>query len=506
VFNNPDFVTRNAIARELEKVVTALTSKSFSRADFLSNLDYFYKAIEEAARTISDYSEKQSFLNTVYEQFFRSYSTDTADTHGIVYTPAPIVKWMVASVEKALQQEFGKSLSDTGVHVLDPCVGTGTFMLELMERIGNSNLPHKYAHELHCNEVLLLPYYIAAQNIEHEYFERTGEYKPFDGIVFADTLDMKRVQADMFAPENTERIAEQEKTEIFAIIGNPPYNIGQKSENDNNKNRAYPEIDKRIEFTYVASSKARKSKLKNMYVRFFRWATDRLGNRDGIICFITPNSFAIKNSFDGMRIELMKDFTKIIVLDLGGSIKDNQKLSGTTHNVFGIPDGVAITLLIRNRAANSSAEPMQYFSVDEYWTKEQKYKFLESESDFQKINWEKLEQDKKGHWLNEGIEENFDHFLAIGVRSAKKKDPVVLEKIFITYSPGISTNRDKWAYSYDIESLTLNIQKTIEFFNDQSLKYQHRKNMVKVDDFVKTDDKFIGPNSLAKTMHFSARL
>jgi predicted helicase len=170
IFDNPDFVRRNAIARELEKVVEALTSRAFSRDRFLGQLDYFYRAIENAAQTIDDYSEKQSFLHAVYEQFFQSYSTDTADTHGIVYTPAPIVRWMVASVEQALQREFGLSLGDKGVHILDPCVGTGTFILELMEHIGPSALPHKYAHELHCNEVLLLPYYIAAQNIEHEYY------------------------------------------------------------------------------------------------------------------------------------------------------------------------------------------------------------------------------------------------------------------------------------------------------------------------------------------------
>lgn len=222
VFDNPDFVQRNAIARELEKVVRALTSRSFSRDQFLRSLDYFYRAIEDAARTIDDYDEKQTFLNAVYEQFFQGYSIDTADTHGIVYTPAPIVKWMVRSVEGALAREFGTSLSDQGVHVLDPCVGTGTFMLELINTIQRSALQHKYAHELHCNEVLLLPYYIAAQNIEHEYMERTGEYAPFEGIVFADTLDMSRAQMEMFAPENTERMKTQEAAPIFVIIGNPP--------------------------------------------------------------------------------------------------------------------------------------------------------------------------------------------------------------------------------------------------------------------------------------------
>lgn len=293
VFDNPDFVQRNAIAREIEKVIAALTSRAFSRTAFTSKLDYFYRAIENAARTIDDYSQKQSFLNAVYEQFFQGYSTSTADTHGIVYTPAPIVRWMVASVEQALRREFNLGLDDRGVHILDPAVGTGTFIMELMERIGPSALPRKYAEELHCNEVLLLPYYIAAQNIEHEYYERTGDYRPFEGICFADTLDMGRTQLSMFAPENTERIQKQEEAPIFVVIGNPPYNVGQANENDNNKNRKHPEVDGRISDTYARASQASNKKaLSDMYVRFFRWATDRLQGKDGVVCFVSNNSFS----------------------------------------------------------------------------------------------------------------------------------------------------------------------------------------------------------------------
>jgi predicted helicase/ribosomal protein L7/L12 len=503
VFNNPDFVTRNAIARELEKVVAALTSRSFSRADFLGKLDYFYKAIEDAARTITDYSEKQSFLNTVYEQFFRSYSTDTADTHGIVYTPAPIVKWMVASVEKALQQEFGKSLSDTGVHVLDPCVGTGTFMLELMERIGNSNLPHKYAHELHCNEVLLLPYYIAAQNIEHEYFERTGQYQPFDGIVFADTLDMKRVQADMFAPENTERITAQEKTEIFAIIGNPPYNVGQENENDNNKNRKYPTVDAQIKTKYIRGSRASlHTKLYDMYVRFYRWATDRLGERDGVICFVTNNSFLDQLAFDQMRKKLLEEFTSIYVLDLGGNVRQNPKLSGTTHNVFGIQVGVIVALLIRNRGANPKSEraTLRYARVDEFWRKEQKYKFLEDTQDLNGMTWEELEPDVKGAWLTTDMNADFDGLLCIGSKDSKARVVGAESTIFARYSLGISTNRDNWVYNFSVEELSQSVQKMIEFYNSELLRWQKRKNDdLKLDNFIRYDESKIKWSNFLKT-------
>jgi hypothetical protein len=184
VFNNPDFARRNIIAREIEKVIESLTSRHFSRHDFLKSLDRFYGAIETTAATITEFSEKQSFLNTVYEKFFQGFSIKVADTHGIVYTPQPIVDFMVRSVDDILKREFGKAdgLASEGVAVLDPFVGTGNFHLRVMRQIPKSKLPHKYTHELFCNEVMLLPYYIASMNIEHEYYELTGRYEPFTGI------------------------------------------------------------------------------------------------------------------------------------------------------------------------------------------------------------------------------------------------------------------------------------------------------------------------------------
>ena len=189
IFDNPDFTNRNIIAVEIEKVIRILTHRSLSRSEFLRPLDAFYVAIEKTAATLTDYSQKQHFLNTVYEQFFQGFSADVADTHGIVYTPQPIVDFMVNSVEHLLKTEFGRSLSDTGVHIIDPFVGTGNFIVRLMQDIQGRRLPQKYREELHCNEVMLLPYYIASLNIEHAFFERTGTYEPFPHICFVDTFD-----------------------------------------------------------------------------------------------------------------------------------------------------------------------------------------------------------------------------------------------------------------------------------------------------------------------------
>lgn len=343
VFGNEEFTDRNVIAVEIEKVIRALTSRSFSRREYLRQLDHFYLAIEDAARTIDDFSEKQAFLNNVYERFFQGFSRKQADTHGIVYTPQPIVDFMLASVDEVLKQEFGLSLSTPGVKILDPATGTGNFIVNLMRNyISRRDLKKKYAEDLFANEVMLLPYYIAALNIEHAYYDLTGEYGPFEGICFADTLDLAEDrQLNMFAEENTERVEREKNAEITVIIGNPPYNVGQLNENDNNKNRKYKLVDQHVRETYARDSRAtNKNALSDVYVKFFRWAVDRLRGQDGIVCYVSNNSFVDQLAFDGMRQHLVGDFTQIYHLDLHGNVRQNPRLSGTAHNVFGIQVGV----------------------------------------------------------------------------------------------------------------------------------------------------------------------
>lgn len=263
VFNNPDFAQRNIIAVEIEKVINALTSKHFSRAHFLSSLDRFYGAIEETAATIDDFSQKQDFLNTVYEKFFQGFSTKVADTHGIVYTPQPIVNFMVKSVEEMM-------------------------------------------------------------NIEHEYFEQTGKYEAFAGICLVDTFELaeaKQLSLALFSTENTKRVERQKQSPIFVIIGNPPYNAYQ-SEDLNNRNRKYPTMDKRVSETYSKDSKAtNKNALSDPYVKAIRWASDRIGDEEGIVAFVTNNSLINDLAFDGVRKNLENDFDQVYIFDLGGNVR-----------------------------------------------------------------------------------------------------------------------------------------------------------------------------------------
>ena len=501
VFDNPDFVSRNVIAREIEEVARALTSQRFSRREFFRPLDRFYGAIETTAATINDYSEKQGFLNTVYEQFFQGFSVEVADTHGIVYTPQAIVDFMVRSVEALMQREFRRSLADPGVHLLDPFVGTGNFILRVMRHLGEigrlGSLLHKYAYELHCNEVMLLPYYIAAMNIEHEYYELTGQYAPFAGICLVDTFELTEdIQMRLFAPENTARVQAQQGQEITVIIGNPPYNVGQVNENDNNKNRKYATMDKRVRETYSKDSKAtNKNALADPYVKAIRWAADRIGE-EGIVAFVSNSGFLDGVAADGMRKHLENDFDAIYVLDLGGNVRKNPKLSGTTHNVFGIQVGVSINFFVKRSGKADSPADVFYGRVEENWRKEEKYSFLDEKEQYGNVEWTRITPDKRHTWLTEGLHAEFETFFPLGSREAKAAKGEAADVIFHRFSNGIKTNRDAWVYNFNRNVLSENMSGMIDTYNEQVFKWERLGTKgVNVDDFVVSDASKIGWSS-----------
>jgi predicted helicase len=489
VFNNPDFTRRNVIAAEIEKVIDALTSQAFSRDAFLQTLDRFYRAIDVAARTIEDFSQKQLFLNTVYEKFFQGFSVKVADTHGIVYTPPPIVNFMVRSVEDILQKEFGKSLSSSDVHILDPFVGTGNFVVHVMRQIKKSVLTSKYREELHCNEVMLLPYYIASMNIEHEFYELTGKYEPFPGICLVDTFELaESSQISFFTTENTARVERQKRSAIKVIIGNPPYNVGQLNENDNNKNRKYKVMDKRVSVTYgKGSSASLLVHLSDPYVKAIRWASDRIG-QEGIVALVTNNSFLDQVAFDSMRRHLEEEFDAIYVLDLGGNVRRNPKLSGTTHNVFGIQVGVSINLFIRNPANHhKSFAGIYYARLDEFWRREQKLAYLDEVEQRSNVNWQKLQPDKMQTWLTSGLRTDFAGFISLGTKATKQERSLEVKSIFKTFGHGNKTGRDAVVYGFDREALLARVEQFCEDYNSELRRYEQKRKPKNLDVFLKYD-------------------
>jgi predicted helicase len=401
---------------------------------------------------------------------------------------------MVRSVEEILKSEFGRGLSDKDVHILDPFVGTGNFITRVMQEIKTSRLPQKYKEELHCNEIMLLPYYIASMNIEHAYLDATEEYEPFEGICLADTFDM-RAQVTMFAEANTLRIRRQRQAPIFVVIGNPPYNVGQENENDNNKNRRYVKdgaVDSRVAETYGKSSRAKnKNALSDPYIKAIRWASDRI-SKNGIVSFVSNNGFVDAIAADGMRIHLARDFDEIYILDLGGNVRRNPKLSGTTHNVFGIQVGVSINIFVRHDIpAEKRVCKIFHASTDEFWTRGQKEEFLNEAKNATGVNWLPIVPDPSHNWIAGEREDGFSELLEIAnpeVKQGAKRDCV----IFQDYSRGVETTRDAWNYNFSRSALQDNMRRFIGFYNSEVDRWiRNHGSEDDIDSFVNADSKKI---------------
>jgi predicted helicase len=292
-----------------------------------------------------------------------------------------------------------------------------------------------------------------------------GRYSEFKNLCFVDTLDnvaglnetvsgihsKYKVLGDLFAvtTENSQRIIDQNRKKISVIIGNPPYNANQANENDNNKNRLYTVIDKRIKDTFIKQSTAQKTKVYDMYARFYRWAFDRLDN-NGVIAFVTNRSFIDKRTFDGFRKTIHQEFDYAYIIDTKSDVRDNPKIAGTTHNIFGIQTGVAIMFLIKRIKPDNSSCKIHYATLDDFWKKEQKLEWL-SQNPLRQISFDVIRPDKKNNWLNM-VDNDFESLMPLVSKGAIKKT------LFEQYGMGISTNRDEWVYDVNRETLKEKVQ------------------------------------------------
>ena len=491
VFDNPDFTRRNIIAREIENVIDVLTERSLNRSDFLRPLERFYTTIEKTANTITDFSQKQSFLNTVYEQFFQGFSVKVADTHGIVYTPQPIVDFMVKSVEHILQTEFGRSMADEGIHIIDPFVGTGNFIVRIMQELDPISLERKYTAdppELQCNELMLLPYYIANLNIEQQFYTKTKRYASYEGLCLVDTFELAEdKQIPLLAPANTQRVEKQKQAPMFVVIGNPPYNVGQVNENDNNKNRKYETMDKRVRDTFSQDSTAtNKNKLYDPYVKAIRWGLDRIGD-EGVVAFVTNNSYLDAVAFDGMRKHLAEDCDSSYILDLGGNARKGLKVSNA--NVFDIRVGVSINLFIKKIIPTIQSSQIYYYKTEEHWNKNQKYDFLNEKEKIDSIQWKMIQTDSHNNWLTDGIQVDFTSFIPMGTKVIKNTKGIPNDVIYKNYSLGVSTNRDAWSRNFNPIELSRNIGSMIETYNGEVVKWDRRINKeIELENFLNIDN------------------
>jgi predicted helicase len=483
IFHDSQFHRENNIARELSEIINTFFTGA-TRRNTLKNIEHYYSVIRRKSENIANHHEKQKFLKAVYENFYQAYNPKAADRLGIVYTPNEIVRFMIESTEHLVHKHFGKLLSDPGVEILDPCTGTGTYITELIDYLPASKLEHKYKNEIHCNELAILPYYIANLNIEYTYQQKMGQYEEFKNICLVDTLDHCTAdghQFDLFAMsvQNTARIQQQNDRTISVIIGNPPYNANQSNDNDNNKNRSYEEVDKAIKSTYVKESRAQKSKVYDMYSRFFRWATDRI-SENGILAFITNSSFIDARNFDGFRKVVSEEFSHIYIIDLGGNVRANPKLSGTTHNVFGIQAGVAISFLVKNKdfKCNDTRSRIFYSRRPELETAEEKIDFIK-ENKINDIEFQDLKIDANQDWL--GTPDNdFKDLLLLFDKSERDRKPG--DSIFSLYSNGLNTGRDEWVYDFSLSNLISKMRFFFEEYHQEMDRWERYKRDNKVQD------------------------
>ena len=487
VFNESQFHRENNVARQLQAVSDTFFTGSLKRHT-LAGLESYYAAIRREATHISNHHEKQQFLKVVYENFYKMYNPKAADRLGVVYTPNEIVRFMIESADALVFKHFGKLLADPNVEILDPAAGTGTFIAELIEYLPEAKLAYKYAAEIHCNEVAILPYYIANLNIEYTYKQKMGTYAEFTNICFVDTLDNlgfgysgKQEALFGFGEENTARIKRQNERKISVIIGNPPYNANQKNENENNKNREYPEIDALIKKTYIKQSTAQKTKLYDMYARFFRWASNRLA-ANGVLAFVTNNSFVNARTYDGFRQVAAEEFNEIYVVDLGGNVR--QKEMG---NVFGIKLGVAISFFVKN--ADSKGKCKIFYTRLDAATAQEKLDLLRA-AKFDRLDFTHITPDQEHNWI-QLTDNDFDSLLKVADKKTKlAKHPQDEHAVFKLFSLGAVTNRDDWLYSFDQGELAEKIQYFINLYHTEIDRWNKTTKDIASGDFVTREIKW----------------
>jgi predicted helicase len=484
IFDEVQFHRENNIAKELEKVLDTFFTGSVRRAT-LESIKHYYQTIKANASGIADHHEKQKFLKVVYEAFYKSYNPKAADRLGIVYTPNEIVQFMIHSTNYLLYEYFEKHLEDKGVEILDPCTGTGTFICDIIDSIKKDKLQYKYENEIHANEIAILPYYIANLNIEYTYSYKMGEYNKFQNLSYEDTLNLGiRKQDFATQPPTPNTQYPTPNTCIQVIIGNPPYNANQQNENENNKNRRYTIIDERIKDTFVKQGSSQKTKVYDMYTRFFRWSMDRIGN-EGIIAFVTNRSFLDAKGFDGFRKTVQDEFQFALIVDLGGNIRENYGKKGVSiGNVFGIQTGVAIAFLVKIKkqkskiASEKHSCKIYYYRIEDTWNKETKLFWLATNR-LEKLDFETIKPDKNYHWLN--ITHN-DWEKLMPLCDKKNKVGMDNKTVFTMYSNGLVSNRDEWVYDFDKDNLVRKMEFFYEEYNHEVKRWiQYKKKNQYVD-------------------------
>lgn len=482
LFENYQFAASNPISRSMQKMLDLLDDETKTEEEH-QKLQKFYDYVRDTVGNIHEAEGRQRIIVELYDKFFKVASPRTVEKLGIVYTPVEVVDFIIRSVGYILQREFGRSLSDENVHILDPFTGTGTFITRLLQSglISREALERKYGREIHANEIVLMAYYIASVNIENVFHDLMGpdtEYRPFGGICLTDTFQLGEEAADenLYSeqfPTNSRRVIEQKKRRITVIVGNPPYSVGQKSANDNAQNQKYPALDSQIERTYAAETDANnKNSLYDSYIKAFRWASDRLDKKEGgIIGFVTNGNWLDGNAQTGMRKCLAREFSAIYVFNLRGNQRTSGELSRKEGGkIFGSGSRtpIAITILVKKPKASDEAARIYYHDIGDYLSREEKLRIIRNMGDISNplMQWVSITPDQHGDWFNKRSEQ-FKLFTPLGDKDDKKN-----KKTFFVpyYSNGLKTQRDPWCYNSSLPVVEKSAKEQIDFYNEQREK------------------------------------
>ena len=485
LFAEYQFVNNNAVSRSMQDMLEVLESEGMEMDTAV--LDKFYTSVRNNISNIDNLEAKQTIIKNLYEKFFKGAFPLTVEKLGIVYTPVECVDFIIHSVEDILQEEFHTSLTNENVHILDPFTGTGTFITRLLQSgiIKKEDMLRKYKNEIHCNEIVLLAYYIADVNIEAVYHDimHPEHYEMYDGICLTDTFQLnEHGDKDIFSqlfPENSERLKKQKNAPVRVIIGNPPYSVGQKSANDNAQNISYPHLDSRIENTYVKYSVATSVKATyDSYIKAFRWASDRIAQlkEGGIVCFISNGAWLDGLGQDGMRQCLQSEYSSIYVFNLRGNQRTSGELSRKEGGkIFGSGSRtpITITLLVKNPVKKQEKAAIYYHDIGDYLTREQKLDIIKKFHSIKNIEWKDIQPNEKNDWIN--IRDNtFDTLIPL---FPEKKFDIKSNSFFTTYSLGLATGRDSWAYNFSYSDLKRNVSRMASNYN-QVLKLKSVSNEI----------------------------
>jgi hypothetical protein len=402
-----------------------------------------------------------------YETFLSTYNPEEREKRGVYYTPEPVVKYIVNSLNEILETKMNieGGFSDRRVTVLDPAAGTLSFITEAVqcaikeftEKYGEGNkrefIKEHILNDFYAFELMMAPYAIGHIKfsfiLEEEGYVLSEKERP--SFYLTNTLEMKTLETTnlplMSALSEESHLADKVKkdTPILVIMGNPPYSVSSMNKSDfiEEAMKSYKEDVK---------DETNIQPLSDDYIKFIRFAHWKIDqSKIGIVGMITNNSYLSGLIHRGMREKLLESFDEIYILNLHGSARIGEKTpsGGKDENVFDIMQGVSISLFIKSGEHEGLGK---VYYQDVFGVREDKYEFLETHS-FKTTDWKELNPTEPYYFFVEkdfSMQEEYDKFVSV-------------KEIFDRFASGVKTRRDNFMVGFTREEVE---QKMTTFTSD----------------------------------------